>query len=236
MKVGNTGGRRLALLIAAGSLLLASTAFAEDSPTGPDTALRVLPAGVERAVEAAFQRAAPAWRLDTAQVKKVTVAAKVCTEAGACHNLVLSDPRPECKGKRAGPWCLTWQGAAPAAAATLEAALAKDADAAIWHVIAARPKQPEIMEPVTAAGAATRAGAAAGLPRAHTAGAAPTDSGVRTGAGGGDDKGAPPEEEQNSTLLIIALVAAALATFILFRRADDEDEDTPSDGDDESKT
>ncbi len=228
MKAGNTGARRLAWLIAAGGLLLAPAASAEDNPSGPDTALRVLPAGVERAVEAAFLRAAPAWRLATAKVEKVTVAAKVCTEAGACHDVVLSDPRPTCKGTRAGPWCVIWQGSAPAAAATLEAALAKDDDAAIWRVIAARPKQPAIMEPVAAAGAATQAGAAAGSAHAQPAGRGAAGAGANNGNGSDPSE---PREGDNSTLLIIALVAAALATFILFRRSDDEDVDGDADGD-----
>lgn len=177
-------------------------------PTGPESAKRVLPAGVEKAVEAAFQRAAPSWVLKTAKVQKVTVSAHVCSDAGACHDLVLADPASGCKGKKVGPWCLSWKGAAPADTTKLESALAQDADEKIWHTISARPKQPDIMEPIPGAAGAT--GTNGGVD-----GAKPTN--LANGADGNN-------QGDNTILLLVALAAAAGATFVLFRRDDDEDE------------
>ncbi|MCO4761310.1 MAG: hypothetical protein KC502_07390 [Myxococcales bacterium] len=166
-------------------------------PTGPDQDARVLPAGVEKTIEAAFLRAAPAWRLDSARVAKVSVSAKVCASEGSCHDVVLSDPDKGCKGDKAGPWCVVWKAAAPADKATLYAALRGDKPATIWHTIAARPKQPDVV---------------------HTAESPQPQPGA-------EDQ--PREEDSSTMLLIAALIAAAAATFALFRVTDEPEAEAP---------
>ncbi len=194
---------------------LAAHASAAEPPKGPERDTRVLPAGVESKIEAAFGRAAPGWTLKSAKIDKAAVTAKVCTAEGACHDLTLGDPRPTCAGKTVGPWCLTWKGAAPASAAALEGALAKDADDAIWQTIRARPKQPAAAAPEsgTATGDAGAQGAAGG----H-------EGGGQHGGDHGSD-GGPGDDGNTTVLLVVALLSAAAATFALFRLRDDEDEE-----------
>ena len=212
-------------------LLLTSGAALADAPSGPDKAAVVLPAGVEKKIEAAFARAAPAWTLQAAKVQKDSVEVKVCDQANSCTDLTLSDPKGACKGKVVGPWCVTYKGAAPAQAAALEGALAKDAISDMWKVIPARPPQPAEApsdSPDEATGS-QNSGERGGSAGGHG------DKGDKAGPSGGGGGGGQGGSDNTGMLLIVALISAAVATFALFRlRDDEEDEAEPSEAADEA--
>ncbi len=134
--------RSLLAAILVGGLLPASLA-ANESLGGPDQAQRVLLPSAAPRLQAAFDRAAPTWRLESAAIARDRVDVRACVDP-VCHGLVLLDPA-SCRGVVAGPWCVVWTGAQPPEAPSLHRALAADAAADYWHLIAARPVQPPIV-------------------------------------------------------------------------------------------
>jgi len=168
-------------------LWTAATVAADPPPTGPDHAQRVLLPSAAPRLQAALDRAAPSWRLASAHIARDRVDALVCSVA-RCHRLHLSDAQA-CRAAVAGPWCVVWPDGTPPAADTLLRALATDAPAAIWHVIAARPAQPPVglvpppadptspaHDPVTATGARLVTGQTPHDAPAAVAAATPTDA------------------------------------------------------------
>ncbi|HAN32248.1 MAG TPA: hypothetical protein DCQ06_11680 [Myxococcales bacterium] len=209
-------------LLLAAALSFVCTPIWAAPPTGPDQATVVLPPGVEKKIEAAFGRAAPTWKLESAKVQKDRVDAKVCAET--CVELSLTDPKAACDGKTVGPWCVTYKGDTPSNIAALEAALAKDTIADVWKVIPARPAQPAEAPPEDAKEATGT--------QLETAG--PQGS---QGEKGQKGHSTPKKAGDNTTmLLVIALLSAAVATFALFRlRDEDEQEQASEDTSDEQE-
>ncbi len=196
---------------------------AMDAPAGPDTVQRVLQPQVAKRLEAAFERAAPSFRLDSARIAADRVQVRVCA-GDICHDLVLSDGRA-CTAPPTGAWCATWQGAAPATADALLSALAADADAEVWHVIAARPRQPPIVvapppanQPVPLGAAQPKRDPADG--RADTASAAAVALRPVLSGDAAVDPGTDAERAATARLLVIALLVAgaALAALLRLRR------------------
>lgn len=106
----------------------------------PSTDGRVLPPAAGQVIEAAFGRMAPDLVLAHASIAKTKVTAKACAPTGACVELELTDPLATCAGTLAGPWCLTWKSAPPQdIQAKVQAALAVDAEAAVWSIAKDRP-------------------------------------------------------------------------------------------------
>lgn len=104
----------------------------------------MLPPEASGAVLSGFQRAAPSWRLEGAQIDRDVVRGTACVASGACFPFELVHPE-RCKGHRAGPWCLRFpaQSPLPADVASLVRALAADADASLWKNPSARSSSPE---------------------------------------------------------------------------------------------
>ncbi len=127
--------------------------------------LRVLPAGVEGTIEAAFARAGPRLRLDSASISAHGVAGQVCTADGACAAFRLSDVLAGCHdGAAAGPFCLRAEGLGPADAAALRSALAATPDP--WRLLTpqrAGPPSPPLYDEASTALHAERLAIAFGL-------------------------------------------------------------------------
>lgn len=73
---------------------------------------RVLPPGAADAVQAFGRRLGPEWRLQGAELAQREARLVVCRvdDPSACTAVVLSDPKANCPGHRAGPWCATFEG------------------------------------------------------------------------------------------------------------------------------
>lgn len=132
--------RRCRHIAVLGTLLWTSTAVASDAA---QTAERVLRPEAAPVVQAAFGRA-DGVRLHGARLQRDHVEATVCATNGAqaCSAVTLGDPSQPCTGTLAGPWCVSWQGAAPTYAASLLAALAADPPDRIWSRPADAPAPP----------------------------------------------------------------------------------------------
>jgi hypothetical protein len=149
---------------------------------GPVESQQVLLPSAATRIEAAFARAQPVWRMESAAIERDRVVATVCDQRAVCYPLTLR-ARNTC-AVPSGPWCVQWQGPPPAAAASLEQALSLDAPATLWSTIAARvPQPPEVAAPAPQASpgpSAPRQGQAAQA-RAATAPdrAAADDEGAR---------------------------------------------------------
>lgn len=116
-------------------------ALALPADLGKQEVHRVLPPAAGPMVEAGFARAAPAFRLATAELKQDRVLATV-EAAGTPHRLELTDPEQGCDGTVAGPWCVRFQGVAPANAAALITALGAE-KRAVWQQVTVTVGVPE---------------------------------------------------------------------------------------------
>ncbi len=112
----------------------------------PATAARILPGGKEEALEAAFARAAPTWRLDDARIGRDRVEASVRSATGVAVDVLLTDVRG-CRAEVAGPWCVQFPGGRPAEAEALLTALSRDGADAFWQTLAPEPTRPPVDVP-----------------------------------------------------------------------------------------
>lgn len=119
----------------------ATDALALPADLGKQEVHRVLPPAAGPIVEAAFAKAAPAFRLLSAELKQDRVLATV-DAAGTQRRLELTDPQRGCDGTVAGPWCVRFQGSAPADAAALITALGSE-DRAVWQQVTVTVGVPE---------------------------------------------------------------------------------------------
>lgn len=110
-----------------------------------DAYARVLPGGLEPAIEALFGRLAPSLRLERGEIGQQAVRATLCDSSNVCGTIVLSDPEPRCDGARHGPWCVSGLEGLSSGAAAVSAVL--DADTgSYWRTIESAPR-PERLSP-----------------------------------------------------------------------------------------
>lgn len=77
----------------------------------------VLPPEAATALQGALGRLQPELKFSGASIERSSVRLTVCPPEGTCFDLVLSHPVAGCGGAVHGPFCVSWQGAAPNEAA-----------------------------------------------------------------------------------------------------------------------